>query len=285
MGKRWEVTVSNHWGMGPVFAFESLLNARRWQVYAGRSCFVSVLLVGMVIVWFGESNGPVPVTVNPTFQQMAKIGQGFFYALAGVQISLVLLAAPAASAGAICMDRARGTLLHVMVTDLSDVEIVLGKLGSRLAPVFGMIACGVPVAALAALLGGIDFGALAGLFVVSLALATLGCALAMAISVRATKTHEVLMAVYILVGLWLLALPIWWSWTMSAKVMAPPEWFQKANPYVLVFAPYTQPGFTGPIDFESQGQRTIASTFLTMKSLTCFCCWATSSSPLVTITS
>src|SRR5438309_1315770 len=109
--------------MGPVFTFESLLNARRWQVYAGRSFFVAVLLVGMVFVWFGNYNRTASFARSRTFQQLAKIGEGFFYALAGVQVSLVLLAAPAAAAGSICMDRARGTLLHMMVTDLSDAEI------------------------------------------------------------------------------------------------------------------------------------------------------------------
>ena len=39
------------WGMGPVFVYESLLNARRWQVYAGRSLFVLVMLLGMTTVW------------------------------------------------------------------------------------------------------------------------------------------------------------------------------------------------------------------------------------------
>ena len=33
------------------------------------------------------------------------------------QLALILLAAPAATAGAICQDKARGTLAHVMVTD------------------------------------------------------------------------------------------------------------------------------------------------------------------------
>ena len=90
---------------------------------------------------------------------------------------------------------------------------------------------------------------LAGLFAASAALAVLGCALAVAISVRATKTHEVLMAVYTLFGLWLLSLPIWWGLSAGAKIVAPPAWFKKANPYVLVFAPYNQPGFARPIDF------------------------------------
>src|SRR6266581_4769143 len=36
----------------------------------------------------------------------------------------------------------------------------------------------------------------------------------------------------------------------------------------------------GPMAFESQGVRTIAATFRTMKSFTWFCCFATSNSPL-----
>lgn len=236
-------------GPGPVFLYESLLNVRRWQVYAGRSLFAFVLLAGMTVVWLTLDRAQLRLGGPPlTFQKMAILGERFFYALAGTQVSLVLLAAPAATAGAICMDRARGTLVHMLVTDLSDAEIVLGKLGARLTPVFGMIACGVPVLALAALFGGIDFEALWGSVAVSLAIAVLGCALALAISVWATKTHEVLMAVYLLFGLWLLALPLWWSATFGG-LAPPPAWFEKANPYVLVFAPYNQPGFAEPVDF------------------------------------
>jgi len=239
-----------HWGTGPVFAYESLLNARRWQVYAGRSVFVLLLLIGLAIVWIGRHSflstpGPRPAV----FQQMAKLGEWFFYAMAGIQVSLILLAAPAAAAGSICMDRVRGTLAHMMVTDLSDGEIVLGKLGARLAPIIGLIACSVPVAALATLLGGVEFSAIIGLFVVSVSLAVLGCTLALTISVWAAKTHDVLMAVYMIDGLWLLALPIWWDFSAGRPRMTPPDWFQKANPYVLVFAPYTQPGFTGTTDY------------------------------------
>jgi ABC-type transport system involved in multi-copper enzyme maturation permease subunit len=240
----------NRLGLGPVFVYESLLNARRRQVYAVRSLFVLMLLAGMVVVWIGKDNNALrPGGGSTSFRQMAEVGRGFFYALTGVQVSLVLLAAPAAAAGSICMDRARGTLLHMLVTDLSDAEIVLGKLGSRLAPVLGLIACGVPVSALAALLGGIEFGALGGAVVVCLALAVLGCALALALSVWATKTHEVLMGVYAAQILWLIAPLLWWSWAASAGFPPPPDWFQNANPYVLVFAPYNRPGSVGALDY------------------------------------
>ena len=107
----------------------------------------------------------------------------------------------------------------------------------------------MPVAALVTLLGGVDFGAIVGLFVVSVSVAVIGCVLSLTISVWAAKTHDVLMAVYMIVALWLLALPIWGGLSASGKLPAPPAWFEKANPYVLVFAPYVNPGTVGVQDY------------------------------------
>ena len=70
-----------------------------------------------------------------------------------IELTLVLLAAPAATAGAVCLDKARGTLDHMLATDLSNAEIVLGKLGVRLIPVLGLIACVVAVAGAGGLAG------------------------------------------------------------------------------------------------------------------------------------
>ena len=98
----------------------------------------------------------------------------------------------------------------MLVTDLSDNEIILGKLAARLAPVLALVACGVPVTALAVLLGGIDPGALLGALLVTVALAVLGCSLALTFSIWAGKAHEVLMADYLVWFFWLLALPLWW---------------------------------------------------------------------------
>ena len=42
------------------------------------------------------------------------------------------------------------------MTSLSDAEIVLGKLGARLIPVVGLLACALPVMSLGGMLGGIE---------------------------------------------------------------------------------------------------------------------------------
>jgi ABC-type transport system involved in multi-copper enzyme maturation permease subunit len=79
-------------------------------------------------------------TIDPRYawREYAALGVLYFYGVSGVELALVMLAAPAATAGAICVDRARGTLAHMLATDLSDPEIVLGKLAARLLPVLGL---------------------------------------------------------------------------------------------------------------------------------------------------
>jgi ABC-type Na+ efflux pump permease subunit len=153
-----------------------------------------------------------------------------------------MLAAPAATAGAICVDRARGTLDHMLMTDLSDTEIVLGKLAARLLPVFGLVACSWPVMAICSLLGGIDPIALTLAFAIIVAVAVLGCTIALALSVWARKTHEVILATYTVFIVGLLLWPIWYLLSISGKVGPAPAWALLSNPFYVAFVPYADPG-------------------------------------------
>src|SRR5215469_10646384 len=131
------------WGLGPVFVYEWLLASRRWQMYAVRGLVVFVLLGALVLVWEVEFRDRQRFNPQQTlsYKDYGRIGELFFDAVVGTQLSLILLAAPGATAGAVCLDKMRGTLLHLLVTDLSAGEIILGKLAARLIPVLGLIAC------------------------------------------------------------------------------------------------------------------------------------------------
>lgn len=237
------------WGPGPVFVYETILESRRWQVYAVRSAFVLTLLGGLALIWF-EQQGTGPTL---TLKDLAELSASLFLVLAAVQVAVVLLAAPAAAAGSICGDRARGTLAHMMVTDLSDREIVLGKLGSRLTPVAAIVLAAAPVSALGGLMGGLDFFALGALLAETLAIGVFVVALTLAASLRAERPREVLLLVYAVEMAWLLALPFWWlgaglamTLGLAPSVQNPPEWFQAANPFVIATAPYGDPDLGTP---------------------------------------
>ena len=145
-------------GLGPVFAYEWLRATRRWTMYAWRAGFVLVLLGGLALVWLVESHR----TASSTMQAQADLAKMFFGIIECVAVVTVLLAAPAATAGVICQEKARGTLLDVLATDLSSAEVVLGKLAARLLPVLATIAAALPVLAITSLFGGIDPGASVG---------------------------------------------------------------------------------------------------------------------------
>jgi ABC-type transport system involved in multi-copper enzyme maturation permease subunit len=229
--------MGRRWGVGPVFAYEWCQAARRWQLYALRATLVALLGVGLALVWWSKFS-----TEAPRLRTLADAGESFFYALVGIQLSLVLLAAPAYTAGAFCVDRDRGTLLQLFATDLSNAEIVLGKLAARVLPVVGLVLAGVPVLFLAILLGGIAPEAALGAVLVTLGTGVVCCALALTLSVWGRQTHEVVLAVYLLIALWLLTQPTWslisWGW----GVAAPPLWLRWIDPFDNAFLPYLLPG-------------------------------------------
>ncbi len=244
-----ELDVQARLGPGPVFVYEWLTTTRRWQLYASRAAFVCAILAGMIVV---SRTIPEPTTTrgpNASLQALASYGRTLYLAVTSIELTIVLLVAPIATAGAVCLDKMRGTLDHMLATDLANGEIVLGKLGVRLVPVLGMVACVLPIMAIAGLLGGIDPTALFGSFLVAIACAVLGCSLALVLSVWGRKTHEVLMTTYLLMILWLFS-PflvtniIRSTGGSSLRFVAPLlwQWLESTNPYYLAWARYTGPG-------------------------------------------
>ena len=132
------------WGLGPVFAADWLTSSRRWQVYLARSMLVGSVLVVILVMWLNRYSGVQFIS----FRRFADAGSAVIRSIMELELVLALAIVPAVTAGAICQDKMRGGLTLMMLTDLSEVEIVLGRLASRLVIVLGVIACGLPVLAI-----------------------------------------------------------------------------------------------------------------------------------------
>ena len=206
---------------------------------------------------------------------MAALGEWFYLGFVGMQLAVVLLAVPAATAGSICLDRARGTLTHMLVTDLSSAEIVLGKLAARLVPVLGLLACTLPLLEILALVGGLDPNALLGAFVVAVGIAVLGSSLALFFSLWVGKTHEAILGTYAVWGVWLLWAPI----SSIVRLLFPKAMFLppplSADPFWLVFAPYRCRVWW-------RGKTTFCSLRLHWRSRQCWWRWPFSGCAIVT---
>ena len=194
---------NNNWRLGPIFNVECVLGARRKRLYVGRALFVLILLYAVSLIWL-----PLEAQTFVNIGELSSAGQNFFRVIVACELALVLLVAPAATAGAICVDKARGSLAHVFTTDLSDREIVFGKLFARLVPIGGWILCGIPVLALSGLSGGVDATSSLAAALVVIGSGAICCSLALFISIWAKKPYQALLAAYLIEAVWLLAKPL-----------------------------------------------------------------------------
>jgi ABC-type transport system involved in multi-copper enzyme maturation permease subunit len=85
----------------------------------------------------------------------ASIGQGIFAALLMLEMLQVAFLAPSATAGAISLEREKQTLDLLIVTPISSIAIVLGKLLSALVYVWLLIAASIPLTAVVFVYGGV----------------------------------------------------------------------------------------------------------------------------------
>lgn len=85
----------------------------------------------------------------------ASVGRAVFIGLMMVQTLMVAVLAPAATSGAISGEREHQTIDLLVVTPISSLAIVAGKLFSALAWLFVLILASVPVTALVFVFGGV----------------------------------------------------------------------------------------------------------------------------------
>jgi ABC-type transport system involved in multi-copper enzyme maturation permease subunit len=158
---------------GPLFYYDLVRQARRGRGTLLRCAYV--LALGVALRFAYSERFPL-YNVLDEFRQSAiplspgelsSLVQRFVYALLSVQTGVVFLVTPAYVAGAIAEERERRTLSLLLTTHLSDREIVLGKLASRLVQLFGLLLAGLPLMALMQIWGGVDFFALLAAFLVT----------------------------------------------------------------------------------------------------------------------
>jgi ABC-type Na+ efflux pump permease subunit len=137
--------------LGPIFIREGLTAPRRGRHYLARTLFLGTLWVLLLTIWQTTVGWDRP----PTLGDQARFGLLAFQVLVTVQLSLMLFFAALSAAGTIAQEKDRRTFVLLLLTDLRNYEIVLGKVLGSLLPI-GMLLFGtVPVLMLLMLLGGV----------------------------------------------------------------------------------------------------------------------------------
>jgi ABC-type transport system involved in multi-copper enzyme maturation permease subunit len=137
--------------LGPIFNREWLTVPRRPRHYVNRVAYLGILWVLGLTAW----QMTVGWTRTPTLGDAARFGWLLFQIIAFVQLTLLMFFAALSAASAITLEKDRRTFILLLMTDMRNYEIVLGKLLGSLLQIGVLLLGTVPVLALLLLLGGI----------------------------------------------------------------------------------------------------------------------------------
>lgn len=137
---------------GPIIAREILTAPRPPRFYVARASYAGLLFILMWTAWQVLVGWRDATEIG----LIARFGAILFQMFALLQLILMLFFAPLAAATSVAHEKDRRTFVLLLMTDLSDLEIVLGKLLASLLQIVTLLLAAAPVYFLCVLLGGVS---------------------------------------------------------------------------------------------------------------------------------
>lgn len=185
--------------IGPVFTREVTIAPRRERTFIARSVYGGLLLLLVSTAWL-VMTGTQLITDTGDF---SRFGAALFQLLAPLQLVMMLFFAAVLSAGAVAQEKDRKTLLLLLLTHLSNSELVLGKLLASLLEVLLFLVISLPIFLFTALLGGVSYPQIIKVLLVTL-FGMLACgSLGSCMALWRDKTFQAISATVLILVLWL----------------------------------------------------------------------------------
>jgi len=186
---------------GPIIAREVLTAPRPVRFYVARASYVGLLFVLMWTAW----QSLIGWREVREFGVIARFGGVLYGMFAILQLTLILFFAPLFTAASIAHEKDRRTFLLLLMTDLSDLEIVLGKMLAGLLNVLAALAAGAGLLSICTLFGGISFGQVATLYAVTASSGLAGGAMGLVVALWRDRAFQsisltILMVVFSVAG-------------------------------------------------------------------------------------
>ncbi|MFM1996072.1 MAG: hypothetical protein RLZZ111_459 [Planctomycetota bacterium] len=174
--------------LGAVFEREVQAVPRARGMYVARAVYCGALLAIVATCWLVVTGTQAVTTAGDT----ARFGATLLRILAPLQLSLAMLAAAMTSTIAVTNEKDRRTLELLLISRLSDAQLVLGKLAGSLLRVLLLLLSAVPVFVIASLFGGVTMPQLARLFAVTTAAALVAASVATCVAFWKDTTFQAL---------------------------------------------------------------------------------------------
>lgn len=184
--------------LGPVFAREAITAPRNLRHYVFRGLYVLTLFV---VVWTAHLVLSGTQTIR-NIGDMARFGAIVFQILSPLQLTLLTFLAAFGVTSAVAQEKDRRTLILLLMTRLSNTELVLGKLFAALLEVLVLAVSALPLFVLLTLLGGISYGQVARVYAVTLTTIIAAGSLGSMFALWRDKTFQALSMTALAIALW-----------------------------------------------------------------------------------
>jgi ABC-type transport system involved in multi-copper enzyme maturation permease subunit len=226
--------------IGPIFTREAAVAPRRIWFFAARSVFCAALFALALTSWqllVGSQR-------VDNLGDLAWFGTTAFQILAPLQLAVALPFAAVLVASAVSLEKDRKTLDLLLLTRLSNVELVLGKLLAALLTVLVTVAAALPLLMIISLLGGISTSQILRVQAVTLSAALVAGSLGSTIALWREKTFQSLAMSVLVIALWLAAWEIIAAGALGAAWLGVrvETWAVAMSPWQAILAA-TQPQF------------------------------------------
>ncbi len=138
--------------LGPIFMRELVTVPRRRGHFPTRTALIGLLTILGITLW----QATIGFTRTATLGEAARFGLLLFQIVVYVELMLLLFFAALSGASTVSQEKDRRTFILLLLTDMRDYEIVLGKLLGSLLPLTALLLTSIPVLSMLLLLGGID---------------------------------------------------------------------------------------------------------------------------------
>src|SRR5437764_4327867 len=160
-----------------------------------RCAYLGILLFVVIFLLLQAAGNLASASLSDLSKQSSEI----FYYMSYTQLALVALLAPIFTAGAITQEKDSQTYDILLSTPLTNGQIVLGSLLSRLFFVVALLVSGIPIFAIPQIFGGVAIRSIVLSFAIAAATALITGAIAMAIATFKVGTRRTIFSFYLFI--------------------------------------------------------------------------------------
>lgn len=185
--------------VGPIFVREAIVAPRRVRHYIARAAYGGGLFILVWTAW----QAMVGFQRVDSAGDVARFGIMLFRFLSVIQLALAMIFAPIVAGASISAEKDRRTFDLLLMTDLTNWEIVMGKLLASLLQMGVLLAAAIPLFSLCLLLGGASLEQVVRVFAVTAASALAAGSLGVLIASWREKTFQTVALTVLLIVLYL----------------------------------------------------------------------------------